>query len=496
MASQPFSRRRFLQAAAAVSARAASPQARPNIVFLMSDSHRFDALGCAGNDIVQTPNLDRLARQGVRFSHTYCQGPLCQPSRASLITGQYLHQHGQTWNDINMNPEWPTLMKSLQQAGYFTAKVGKAHFAGKGSAFPSKDLREIEPWCRRFGLDWLLEEYDRGVHLGAGIITPFTEYLKSRNLLQTYIAETPHVGPQSDTRGMYTGKISKLPQEHTQTSFLADRTVEWLRSYKQDKPFFLWVSFIDPHPPVVDDARWAARYQDASIPAKPATMPDLPDNAWGRYLRTWLQFMRTENFTPEGAAEMARHYYGMISLIDQRIGDIVRAIQDRGWDKNTWIFYTSDHGEMLGEHKLVFKNVFYKGSVRVPNIVRPPGGMPGRTVDQLVESIDITATMADIAGARMPAAKGRSLAPLVKGSGAGREVAYSELAGHQNKGNFLVMAATPRYRYLYDKENNLPCELYDLEKDPDELHNLVEEPGHVGIRKDMHKDYVLPFLDS
>jgi arylsulfatase A-like enzyme len=164
--------------------------------------------------------------------------------------------------------------------------------------------------------------------------------------------------------------------------------------------------------------------------------------------------------------------------------------------RDTWFFFTADHGEMLGDHELMFKNVFYKGSVLVPNIIRPAGGAPARTVARPVESIDITATVLDIAGAKLPQCQGRSLVPLIHGQGVPREVAYSELAGHQNKGNYCVMAATERYRYLYDKENDLPCELFDLEKDPDELLNLVDEPGHAGLRKDLHRDCVLPFLKT
>jgi arylsulfatase A-like enzyme len=137
--------------------------------------------------------------------------------------------------------------------------------------------------------------------------------------------------------------------------------------------------------------------------------------------------------------------------------------------------------------------VFYKGSVRVPNIVRPPGGVKARTSDALAQSIDVSATMLDIAGAELPGGLGKSLRPLIEDPSAkGREVVYSELAGHRNKGNFFVMAASQRYRYLYDKEN----ELFDLEKDPDELHNLIHEPGSAGIRSDMHKDYIQPFMNS
>src|SRR5579862_1433595 len=188
-----LSRRRFLKTAAAASAASAASGDRPNIVFLMADEHRYDALGCAGNPAVYSPNLDRLASEGVRFSHTYCQGPLCQPSRASIMTGQYVHQHGQSWNRISMKPEWPTMMKALQKAGYTTAKVGKCHFAGggSGSLTGSKDLRDNAPIGRQFGFDWLVEEYDKFIHTLPGIVTPYTEYLRKKNLYETYCSEIP-----------------------------------------------------------------------------------------------------------------------------------------------------------------------------------------------------------------------------------------------------------------------------------------------------------------
>ena len=482
-----ITRRQFLGTTAAVACSAqAAESTRPNILFLMSDEHRHDALGCAGNPVIQTPNLDNLAKRGVHFTHTYCQGPLCQPSRASIITGQYVHQHGQTWNQFSMKPEWPTMMKSLQTAGYETAMVGKAHFAGDGVVAQDRDFRNTE-WSQRFGLDWMVEEYDKAILQIPGAKTPYTEYLRSKDLLSTFLAETPHTRP--NIRDAYAGKVSKLPLADCQSSFIGDRAIDFLRTRKPTgkdaKPFFLWVSFVEPHPPIIDNSFWAERYKDANIPVGPVVMPELKDDAYGRYIRTWIHNIGSENFTPEGAARMARHYYGMMSQVDRKIGDIVRALQETGADKNTWIIYTADHGEMMGDHKMVFKNVFYRGSVRVPNIVSPPGGMKGRTSAELVESIDLTATMLDVAGAELPQCQGRSLVPLVKGQARGRDVVFSELAGHQNKNNFFVMAATRRYRYLYDKLNDLPCELFDLEKDPDEMHNLIDDPGHAAIRKDL-----------
>src|SRR5579862_7863558 len=137
-----LSRRQFIQTTAAAGASAAAAQDRPNIIFIMADEHRYDAMGCAGNTVVRTPNMDRLASQGVRFARTYCQGPLCQPSRASIMTGQYVHQHGQSWNGFDMKPEWPTMMKQLQRAGYLTGKIGKAHFQGGEVKPANADLRD------------------------------------------------------------------------------------------------------------------------------------------------------------------------------------------------------------------------------------------------------------------------------------------------------------------------------------------------------------------
>ncbi|MBW2063181.1 MAG: DUF4976 domain-containing protein [Deltaproteobacteria bacterium] len=143
----------------------------------------------------------------------------------------------------------------------------------------------------------------------------------------------------------------------------------------------------------------------------------------------------------------------------------------------------------------MFKNVFYKGAVLVPNIIRPPKPIKPRRVNDLIQSIDLTATIIDIAQAESPrGAWGKSLIPYLKGKGKPREAAFSELAGHRNKGNFFVMVATQRYRYLYDRQNEIPCELYDLKEDPDELNNLVKDPGYKDLRQDLHRDFLEPFL--
>jgi len=479
----------------ALAEQATESSEQPNILFITTDEQRYDALGCAGNAAIHTPHLDRLANEGVRFARTYCQGPLCQPSRASIITGRYVHQHGQTWNQFDMNPEWPTMMKQLQAAGYYTSKIGKTHFYSPSSRWAS-DLRKNAHFVRSFGLDYIFEEYDKILHLFPRITTPYKEYLKRKGLFETYVKETPPMfRPGSRVSDQYAGKTSALAQEHDLTSYIADRSIDWLKNYDGRKPFFHWLSFVAPHPPLIDDAIWAQHYRDVKVPLGPTRRPDTPNNPWGRYLRGWIRGTQVDTLTPEIVRDATRHYYGMISLIDQRIGDVVKAINERGWGRNTWIFFTSDHGDMMGDHGLMFKNVFYKGSVLVPNIIRPPKGMEPRVVEAITQSIDITATILDVAGAEpLEGASGQSLVPVMQGKGAQREAVYSELAGHNNRGNFLVMVATERYRYTYDRQNKIACELFDLHNDPDELDNLVNDPAYDGIRKDLHKDYLAPFV--
>ena len=262
---------------------------RPNIIFITTDEHRWDGLGLAGNPVVKTPHLDRMAAEGVHFSQTFCQGPLCQPSRASLLTGRYLHEHGCTWNNSLMKPEWPTMAKQLQKNGYRTAIIGKTHFYDRPPA-RSYDFRDNAYFIRQFGFDDVIEEFDKYIHAVPNVITPYTEYLKGKDLHETYLSEIPSLrNVRSDPRQFWASRTSKLPQEHDLTSFLTRTATDWLGKKSGDKPFFLWLSYPAPHPPLIDDPTWAAVYQDKDVPIGPRDWPDQPANAWGRYLKAWIR---------------------------------------------------------------------------------------------------------------------------------------------------------------------------------------------------------------
>lgn len=464
---------------------------RPNIILFYSDSHRYDAMGCAGNSAIQTPNLDRLAENGVHFTNTYCQSPLCQPSRASMITGKYVRDHGIHRNRMDMDPGWTTFMKQLQGAGYRTSVVGKTHFLIPGSG-GNPDLRANSDVICSFGFDYALELFDSQA-LIFPVTTPYSEYLKEKGLFDTFLKEVKDKKIRDENK--FDGITSEIPEEHSRICFTADNALNWLKAHDDKQPYFLWVSFVEPHFPFIDYGHWADFYKDKEIPLGNLEPLSIPDNAYGQYLK------KLENIDYLGRREKdyilncARHYYGMISLMDQRIGDIIKAVRDRGEEDNTYLIYTSDHGEMLGQHGLMTKLMFYRPSALVPTIIQPPQDTKTKVITAPTQSIDITATILDAAGANpIKGAGGRSLLPAIRGESLDRDIAFSELSREHD--NYFVMAATERYRYLYDRENDLACELFDLAEDPNEDHNLVNDPAYEGIRQDIHNDYVNPFLEG
>jgi len=490
---------------------------KPNIIYILSDQHRHDAMGCAGNPVIRTPHLDTLAKRGVRFTRAYSQCPICQPARASIITGRYLHQHGIAMNfKKNLDPQWPTMMKQLQRAGYTTAVTGKTHYYtdpeivgadDKGDDFGAvdtsrqHDLRIHQDFVKSFGFDTVMEEFDRYFHVYRHIHTPYTEYLKSKGRLEAYRNQIASIWRLTENH--WNGVTSVLPQEDDLTSFIADNAVEWLKNYDDDKPFFLNVAFVAPHVPLMDDPVWAEYCRDADIPLGPRTTPRKPNPIWGKRIDDQLEHSRSHRLTDEYLLNAARHYYGMVSLMDQRIGDIVKTVEERGWSDNTWFVYSADHGEMLGDHGFMAKMLFYRSSVQVPAIITPPEWNRSKAEDGLIESIDLTSTILDIAGAEpLEGAQGQTLLPLFAGADIGREVAHSAIQRGQrgekdhHLAYYYVMAATQRYRFTMERSTRTPCELFDLADDPNEENNLVDDPAFKGICSDMMKDYVDPHLES
>ncbi|MBW2367439.1 MAG: sulfatase-like hydrolase/transferase [Deltaproteobacteria bacterium] len=483
------------------------PSERPNIILLFSDQHRYDAMGCMGNPVIQTPNLDGLAARGVNLTNTHCAAPICQPSRASILTGLYPHQHGVTYNVRDeLDPNFPTMPRQLQKTGYKTAIIGKTHYwniRGKDSVGFSLlkwgiDVREKEDYIRHFGFDDVIEEFDLYVHAykKAHIYTRYSDYLKERGSLEKYKKQIQSVWRKSAT--YWDGRTSVLSQEENLTSFTTREATNWIKQQDQGRPFFLNVGYVAPHVPLISDPIWADYYKDKEIPLGNQDFPEKPNEIWGKWLDREYKNSNTHMLTRDYLMNSARHYYGMVSLIDQGIGDIVKTLEEQGVADNTWILYSSDHGEMLGDHKLMGKTVFYKPSVQVPNIITPPKGMPAKTVDAPIEGVDIPATILDIAGAeKLPKSSGQSLLPIVKGEAPKKEVAFSEVGPTiDEKVRLFVSAATERYRLTYETTTQSPCELFDLQEDPGELTNRINDPAVRKIRDDMISDLILPHMSD
>jgi len=453
---------------------------KPNILFIFSDQHRHDVLGCAGHPLVQTPNLDRLAAEGARFTRTWCQSPVCQSSRACLITGRYTEDLDIFGNTRDFDPDWPTVMRSIQAAGYETASIGKTHYHGmpdrdeiESSDRPFDLGQRYDEYVASFGWDYVLEEYDKYVHASRRVRSPYSDYLEEHDLLHEYREQIK--GVYRLTPAHWRGETSCIPQEHDLTSFLANHAIQWLDERNDDRPFFLKLAFVQPHVPLIDDPTWAAHYAGADIPLPDQRVAEGPHAIWGEYLEQLNRHSQVQTMTDEFIRTGIRHYLGMVSLIDQKIGDVVSMLRSQGQLDNTWIIYTADHGEMLGEHHLWAKMNFYNGAVQVPLLIRPPLGCDGREILDLVELTDVTATLAEITGAQPPeGCRGRSLVPALDGESVARELLRSRI--YQFTG-----VRNEQFRFTLDMTTGTPCELFDLQSDPGELNNLVNVSGYSSI---------------
>ena len=451
-------------------------QSRPNLLFIYADQHRADAMCCAGNDVIVTPHLDRLAAEGVRFDHAWTESPICQPARASLLTGRYPNDHGVLGNFAgNCRPEWDTFPRRLQEAGYTTASVGKTHFdAWPMGAEPGTPL-PTEEWIGSFGFDHVVEEFDKYVHL-FDVDTPYMAFLREHGALEAYQQVVRDNFRGGD--GHWKGITSPIPQELDLTCFLADEAQQWISRQPANRPWFMQLSFVQPHVPLMGDPIWAEHYANAHIERTAQSEPVATTDDWAQQLKFLRMHSHSELLTDEFVLAGARQYYAMVSLIDQRIGDLLALLEQRGQLDNTWIVYSSDHGEMLGDHGVMAKMNFYRSSVQVPLIVRPPAGtsdIAGRVESAPVQAFDVAATLLDAGNARpLDGAPSQSLMPFVIGNGApSRDHVASMIRMRPDLPTWHAIT-DGHWRATINADTGDAVELFDLDADHDETTNLVE----------------------
>ena len=468
----------------------------PNIVLVMSDQHRADMMGCAGDAGVLTPSLDRLAAEGTRFSRVSCQGPLCMPARASFMTERYVRDHGVFTNWEEIPSDSPTYVWALREAGYHTALLGKAHLYRDEIV----EATHIDDLAGRLSDLGFAEVYETGDKFIPKVPTRYTDFLAREGLLDTYkhhMAARSYQGENEDGRNatktvpMWDSTPMPLPIDAYVDAWHGAQAVRWIEEYARHEPFFLFVGFPGPHDPWDAPAEAVARYDAVDISMPHTTRRPVVEGTgrYGALLNGFLWLSDTDTMTDDTIRGMRRAYSADISVIDSAVGGIVAALEAKGVLDDTWVIYTSDHGEMGGNHGLMSKCVLYSEAVHVPLIVRPPGGAPARTVDALVEHVDVPATVRAVAGAPdVLRSEGRSLLEYLDGAAPeARTVAVSENWG-------FASFETDRYRIVVDEDACTPCQLFDRRNDPGEDHDLLPDPTAKDTVEELMDSYVRPFF--
>jgi arylsulfatase A-like enzyme len=468
---------------------------RPSFLFISTDQQRADCLGCYGNPVLQTPNIDSLAATGVRLDCAYVTNPLCMPARATLLTGRYPDAHRVRNNGIPLRTDERTLAAELGQAGYRTALIGKAHFAPYLSPAASDSLEALERWQ--------ISELDhwRGPYYGFEQVELTLSHHRPEGHYGLWLAEhfpqapdqmlrerkKRQVGPAPDCW------VSQVPVEAHNTTWIARRTIEQLKAC-QDEDFFIWCSFPDPHHPFAPPAPFATRYNPADMPPSPRRAGELAERPphFLTYYETGRKHEGTQRgvipaqITDEQLQLIKAHYYGTIALIDQAVGEILRTLEALNLRQRTIVVFTSDHGELLGDHGLLFKGPFlYEGLIRIPFIWSLPHSRQPAASPALVSQVDIAPTILDYAGlnlSHIPGLQGRSLAPLLNGEQqTHRDSVVIDFHSDDHPDLILRALRTPEWK-LVSYAGQRWGELINLVDDPDELHNLYGRPEYAAVQ--------------
>jgi arylsulfatase A-like enzyme len=490
--------------------RESAPDTGPaSFLIFITDQNRWDLLGCAGHPTIQTPNLDGLAERGIRFDRHYTIHPLCMPTRGTMLTGLTPRGHGTRCNGIPLTRDLPTITQALVEAGYRTHGIGKLHYRPFGT------LRGVAPEALDPG-DWLesraLWETGRVSHIpvpyygfesvdyigghGFGCWGDYVAWLSSqepraKELWQQAIGEKTGSGPDAVWQ-------NPLPPELHYTAWIGDQAIDFVRDRAQSgQPFFLWCSFPDPHPPYTAAHPWGEMYSPADVPppiTREGELDSLPPHyriLFDEGVPTAGRFAATN--IPEAQIRRVRAMaYGMISQIDHAVGRVLHTLDELGLRQSTVVAFLADHGNMMGDHGLMnMPPTHLDGTTRVPSIWSLPGRFAeGQVSRALVSHLDFAPTILDVAGVptpegavpltpeaprQLPPWPGSSMAPVLRGE----EDTIEESVIIENDEDYLGMRmrtlVTDRY-HLTTYAGEGYGELFDLREDPEQLHNLWDDP--------------------
>ena len=444
--------------AVALRIQAAPQAAKPNILVIMSDEHNANVLGCYGNKIIRTPNLDKLAARGVVFQSCYCASPLCVPSRQAFTAGKYISRISAWNNDVRMPADSPSLPRALNAVGYESFLCGKMHYDAD---------------CR-YGFTDIGGNMNKAHMTGLGGRRPADK-----------LAHAP--GYSARFKDFHTGDTSS-PMKHDLA--VTAGVLDFLKQRKAgDKPFFLLAGYLTPHFPLIVPEQYYAHYKDkVPMPVIPAGFMDtLPLNY--QHLRVGFHY---EDVPPDLVKKGRELYYGLTEWMDNEAGKVLSALAASVAASNTVVIYTADHGENMGEHGLWWKNCLYEQAARVPLIVSwPERWKGGQRRAGACSLLDVVQTIAQVGGARTPSDwDGDSLVPWLDNSNTTwKDRAVSQYYAHDIASGY-AMIRSGRYKYVYhtaaDDKHPAQIELYDLKADPGEFSNLASQAEHKALIKELH----------
>jgi len=437
---------------------------RPHILFFLADQWRADCLGCAGHPMVQTPNIDRIASQGVRFTHAFTTSPICVPARMSIANGLYPHNSNMWQNDAQMPLDADTYMNRLRDQGYRTCSIGKNHLY----FMEGQDLYDHTDRYHAIGFDYI--EDMPGTWGCVDTTSIYTDYLAELGLLEELRDYLHDLEAKPDEVRRFIAEPLPIPAEAYIDSFIGRRVEKYVDAYEGPEPSMVYVGFQGPHEPWDAPDTYCQRYDPDDVPDP---IPELPSGDWLperslKYQR-WAQYYQPKR--RRALKEVAARYFGKITQLDESIGLILDAYQRKGWLDNTVVIIAGDHGEMLGDLGRVSKSVCYDSAVRVPLIVRlPDGSAAGTTSGAFVETIDVHGTILEATGCEISNDKDcLSVLPLVRGE---QEKIRNDVLA---EAHVHYMLRTRDWKIVIGRDG-LTVQLFDLANDPAEQRNLCCHP--------------------
>ncbi len=508
---------------------------QPNFLFIITDQLRADHVGFGGNEIVQTPNLDRLAQQGVQFEQAFVPNPICGPCRRSVLTGRMSSVHGGWDNGTALDWDANTFVRVLRQHGYQTAHIGKSHIQemfggpppdigpdmlpmyhhpGEGNAINPNWEEGWDQWevGHRHSKEWVeIPEDFYGfdhVDLVCGHQDlPSGHYI---HWVREQGVDDKKIGGPRNALQRYEGwnqvYQSSVPEELYHTSYVTQRSIEFLEKAQEDeRPFFLFASYPDPHHPFTSPGRYYDMYDPDSIPV-PDTFYDSHEDSMP-HIKEMIAHRGKDHHGPFPFSideEQLRHAtaveYGSISMIDEGIGEILATLKRLGLDENTVVVFTSDHAEMFGDHGLMLKHALhYQGVIRVPLIIKAPGTSSGKC-ESMASLLDLGQTILDLALCpEYKGMQGHSLRPILEDPTASvRDRVYIEegmpvdVTGQGSAYCLRTLVTEDARLTIYDGFEH--GELFDLKNDPNEMNNLFAKPEGQQLRTEMMEKLVYTMM--